>query len=75
MSEPTRKQAALDVHGSVMRLGEMVAAKVPGGSDLWKNGLGDLVELGVSQCNLPRAVTAVDLGRELGLVPRGRAKK
>jgi hypothetical protein len=73
MSEPTRKPVSLDVHGSVMKLGEMVvrnaAEKACGGLPLWDKGLGDLVEIAVAKCDLPRELTVLDAARALGFAP------
>jgi len=62
----------LDVPGSLVSLGEMFCKRViepaTGGHRLWDNGLGDVTRALVDQQNLPARITAVDVGRALGIL-------
>ena len=64
----------LDVHGSLVRLGELFVKRTiePAcGVKLWDNGLGAVVDGVVAQHNLPRSITMPDVARELGILPKG----
>ncbi len=66
-----RAQASLDVPASFVSLGEMFCRRVvepATGLKLWENGLGDVTRELVAQQNLPARVTAVDVGRAMGIL-------
>jgi hypothetical protein len=71
-----RPVAGVDVGGTIKNMGEMVVRRAlePRCQNLplWDKGLGDLVGAMVDQCNLPKQITALDVGRALGLVKKGR---
>ena len=76
MADNPKPRAALDLHGTITNLGEMVVRRTvepaSGGLPLWDKGLGDLVGAVVDQCNLPKQITALDVGQALGLVKKNR---
>lgn len=69
----------LDVHSTLTNLGEMVTRRAIepacGGVQLWDKGLGDVVGAMVEQCNLPKQISALDVGEALGLVKRKRGRR
>jgi hypothetical protein len=73
---PARPAVGLDVGGTIKNMGEMVVRRAlePRCQNLplWDKGLGDVVGAIVDQCNLPKQVTALDVGRALGLIRKGR---
>jgi hypothetical protein len=79
VADNQKPRASLDVHGTLENLGRMVCERslepAFGGLKLWDKGLGDVVSNIIEQCNLPKSVSALDVGQALGLVKRKRGAR
>ncbi len=58
---------------AILRMGQEVAKRCgPKGEAVWNGGLGDVVEEIIVNAGVPsKPFTAVDLAREIGILPKG----